>query len=474
VFALAVVLALTTSVGGGSSKEVSQANASAKKAPKAQVAKAPVKSSSRGPNRSNRPNILLFITDDQRLDTMDGMPKTQRIFSNGIKYTNAYVTTPVCCPSRASIYSGQYAHNHGIVQNAGSGFGNPNNFFPRYLKQSGYRTAVFGKYLNGWEKTFGNTTSPPFIDNVFLGFDENGNTHPRKDPGDDFLAQKAISWIKDQERRNSAQPWMAIVAIHSPHWPLVAAPRFRNAVVPPRPALPSVNAVAYNKVPALNNIRGFSEWGPVRPNWVRSMTYKMLQSADVLVEKTSQAVPLNERNNTLSIFTSDNGFLWGDWGVQTKFYPYQQNIRVPMYVKYPKKVSPAVRDDLVANIDIAPTILKAANITPTHTIDGQDMIDPSDPRQWLLVENLNPKQAINPPWLSYVDKYQQFIQYYEDGYAAGSSLPTFWERYDIQSDPHSLTNLLPDGSQRPGNDTAAGWISALLENTAQCQGEQCP
>ncbi|MBA3429894.1 MAG: sulfatase-like hydrolase/transferase, partial [Actinobacteria bacterium] len=109
---------------------------------------------------SARPNILIILTDDQRATgTMWVMPKTRAIFgSGGTRYNNAVATTPLCCPSRASIFSGRYAHNHGVVSNASAGALNQDLTIQAQLRRAGYRTAVAGKFLNGFP------SSPPHFD----------------------------------------------------------------------------------------------------------------------------------------------------------------------------------------------------------------------------------------------------------------------------------------------------------------------
>ncbi len=417
-----------------------------------------------------RPNIILVVSDDQRADTMNGMPRTNRLFESGIRFTNAYATTPVCCPSRASIFTGQYPHNHGVLDNTGIRFLNPNRTIQRYLKKAGYRTALFGKYLNGWEQTYGADAAPPYIDDYFLGFNERNQTHPTDSPGDDFLSKKAVAWIKEQERRRPNQPWLLIVAAHSPHWPFVAEPRYRLAPVPVDRGSPALLASTDNMHPSVGNRRGFSEWRTVDRYQSRTMQYRMLKSLDDLVANVHRAVPNDERSNTMSMFTSDNGFMWGEWGMQTKFFPYQVNVRVPLMVRWPKLIAPSVQDRLVANIDIAPTILNALKIKPRHVIDGHSLLDRYHFRDWLLLENPG-ISGVTASWSSQVDKRYQFIQYHENNL---ESKPEFFELYNLRTDPYQVENLLDDGSLPLVEGTFEAYLSARLSRALSCRGQQCP
>ena len=107
-------------------------------------------SSVRGAKAASLPNIVIFVTDDQR-DGLEAMPKTVAwLGKGGTRYANAFATTPLCCPSRASIFSGRYAHNHGVTSNSDPRDLNQQTTMQYYLDRAGYRTGIFGKYMNSW------------------------------------------------------------------------------------------------------------------------------------------------------------------------------------------------------------------------------------------------------------------------------------------------------------------------------------
>ena len=180
-----------------------------------------------------RPNILLIITDDQEKTSMRAMPHTLKLFKRqGVDFNHGYVTTPLCCPARATMYSGLYAHNHGILtNNPNSQYGSTylwQNTFPAELQRTGYYTGQFGKYLNNWNKDEeGDAGFDVFKD------DYNGTEHDRmeRSTADILTARRGSRFVKDREQSDD-QPWMMTLSMRSPHTPLVPEPRYQDARVP--------------------------------------------------------------------------------------------------------------------------------------------------------------------------------------------------------------------------------------------------
>ena len=168
------------------------------------------------------PNILLILTDDQRYDSMTVMPRTERIFADrGVTYPEAFVTTPLCCPSRASIFSGQYAHNHGVTDNHAPNGGetfDPAQSWEHDLRRAGYFTGIVGKYLNGID-----TLNAPHF--AFRRDTPTDSTEPPIDLSDvdGFLASA------DSHDR---KPWALVLAVHSPHYPFTVRPRDPRPIPP--------------------------------------------------------------------------------------------------------------------------------------------------------------------------------------------------------------------------------------------------
>ena len=184
--------------------------------------------------RGEPPNVLIIVTDDQRYDGLEVMDRTRRIFRrHGTRFRHAYTTTPLCCPSRATILSGQYAHNHGVRDNKLPIELERKRTWPVALDEAGYRTALFGKYLN----QFSHTRPPPGFDEYFF---------PRyKDPDADAdLARRAVSFAA-----SAAGPWAIYLAPHSPHEPWTPPERFADADVGPYPDTPAQQETDYSDKP---------------------------------------------------------------------------------------------------------------------------------------------------------------------------------------------------------------------------------
>ncbi|MCL4286978.1 MAG: sulfatase-like hydrolase/transferase, partial [Thermoleophilia bacterium] len=272
-----------------------------------------------------RPNILLIITDDQERTSMRAMPQTLKLFKRqGVEFNNGYVTTPLCCPARATMYSGLYAHNHGIFTNDPSRqFGRtylPENTFPARLQEAGYYTGQFGKYLNGWQP--GDEGDAGF--DVFRD-DYNGYEHDRKrrSKADMLTARRGSRFVKEREDADD-QPWMMTLSLRSPHTPLVADRKYGNAPVPRfRPPISFNETDLSDKPRYLREKRHDKTLGYMTRRFEKYQ--QTLLSADDAVAKVFRTLEAaGEDRDTLAIFVSDNGFLFGAHGVLGKIFPYRE------------------------------------------------------------------------------------------------------------------------------------------------------
>jgi len=421
--------------------------------------------------RDPRPNIILILTDDQPWHTVDYMPAVKNtLMANGVVFENGFVTTPLCCPSRVSILSGQYVHNHQVYTNTMPQGGAPkfdeSDCVAIWLQQAGYRTAYFGKYLNAYEDLVPYGYVPPGWDewNAFLGknispdddvghlqyyFDfsmsENGKPveYPRSKENfsADVITNNALRFIRDARD----QPFFMTVGYYNPHSPYVAAPRHRDAFrastnwdwVQYRP--PDFNeADIRDKPDYLGDLSPLSE-GEI--DTAHKQILRSLLSVDDGVASMLAALKqagLNE--NTILVYTSDNGLTLGDhrFGV-TKNCPYEACIKVP-FIVYGPGYFPARRETrLVANIDLAPTFAEWAGMTPPKSVDGMSLAslldDPSAAwREEILLEHWPTEQGVGSmiPAFSSVRTKQWKYTEYETGET---------ELYDLLNDPFELTNL---------------------------------
>jgi arylsulfatase A-like enzyme len=428
---------------------------------------------------ARRPNVLIILTDDQRASgTMSVMPETRRVFKrNGTEFTHAFATTPLCCPSRASIFTGRYAHNHGVKNNESPGLLDQESTVQRYLDSDGYRTAFFGKYFNSWPIR----ADPPHFDRwaVFANsalvspgtdWNVNGVVQAVKTYSTDYIADQAVRFLAGSEGSDD-QPWLMYLATAVPHLPARPESAHADAPVGYWPGNPAVFERDRRDKPPFVRDRSVAleEIRMVRRNQLRS-----LKSVDDLVERVFATLEkLDDKANTLAFFMSDNGFLWGEHGLHAqgsqKRSPYKPSVKLPLFMRWPGHVEAgAARNRLVANIDVAPTILGAAGLDPdrSYPMDGIPL-DADRPRRRLLLEHYVDPGRI-PEWAATYTHEYEYIEYYGDD----GSTPAFREYYDLESDPWQLDNLLLDGD--PANDPDIAGIAEQLHADRRCIGAACP
>jgi arylsulfatase A-like enzyme len=329
-------------------------------------------SSVSGAATAGAPSILIFVTDDQR-EGLEVMPKTRRwLRDGGTKYANSFVTTPLCCPSRASIFTGRYAHNHGVRQNdAPEALDQQTN----YLDQAGYRTSIFGKYLNFWSLT----RKPPYFDrwaifrenDAYAGVDWNvqGTITTVPQYATHYIGDHAEAFLDAQ----SSDPWFLYLAPPNPHGPYTAEPKYRNAPIPPWDCNPAVfESDRSDKPPYVSTFDDTCSQGQT----TRIKQLRTLKSVDDLVDRVLSTVQAHgELKDTLVFFLSDNGRLWSEHGLNGKRHAYVQSIRVPMFARWTGHIpAGVVNRRLVANIDVAPTVLEAAQVPPNTPVDGRSLL----------------------------------------------------------------------------------------------------
>jgi len=402
--------------------------------------------SDRSPRRhfDPKPNILIFLTDDQRArGSMIEMPTVRRVFGRGgTEFTNGYETTPQCCPSRSSIFSGQYAHNTGIVVNDGSTF-NAKDTWERYLHRNGYFTGLIGKYLNTVP-----TDDAPYFDFTDIG----GNT---SEPEQVTMARAVNEFFRQAEVHDS-QPWALEVGSRSPHFPWDSQPDDPRPVpvfkAPFKPAS-FQEADRTDKHPSVQK-RSYSDQTFVDQYHGQQLE---TQTADEEFSQVWETIKDHREGGgkLLGFFLSDNGYAWGDHGLWGKGEPYLEHSEVPFYVRWPGHVAASAKDArIAANIDIAPTIYDAAGIKPGYSVDGMSLLRDRQ-RPWLLLEYLNPDTPAIPRWRAFLAPGKREYIQWEDG---------FVEDYDLRRDPN----------QMDARNLADPTIAAKIEAAKNCRGADCP
>ena len=421
---------------------------------------------------AGRPNVLLIMTDDQRAaGTMEVMPQTRSWFeTTGTKFTQAFATTPGCCPSRATVFSGRYVHNHGVRSNDLSQSLDQRFTIQEYLHQSGYRTGYFGKYMNAWN-LFRNPASYDDWTVTVAGYspirvNENGVVKTVVDYATNYFEDNAVRFIQDSEAQD-ATPWFLQVATTAPHAPFQAEAQYANASVPPFDQPPNYfEADKRDKPVPVQNQNG----DPETIEAGRIQMLRTLMSVDDLVGNVfSTLQATGELNNTIAIFMSDNGYQWGEHGLDFKGYAYDDSIRVPMYVRWPGHVVEGATDSrLVANIDVAPTIADAVGGLPVVLpMDGRSMLNAAQSRSRILLEWYAVNGGLG--WASIRTATSHYIEYYD---VVDNQSIRFREYYDLTLDPWEQDNLLGDGSA--ANDPSTGALSAQIAADRACLGSTCP
>lgn len=421
------------------------------------------------------PNLVLILTDDQRWDQLSFMPTVQsELVAKGMSFSNAFVTDPLCCPSRASILRGQYSHATGVYQ-VGGPFGAYHRFhfmgdhkstIATWLHGAGYVTAFYGKYFNGYKRADvqkGWDQWHAFLSagNLYYNYTQvqpDGSTvvhgSQPQDYSTDVIASQANAFIRGAD---PAKPLFLDFDPRAPHSPALPAPRHANAACPAAPLPPSLGEDTSDK-PAY--VRGHSPKGPsvAKSGWLKQC--RSLLAVDDAVRTILKALQDTGRlSNTLIMFTSDNGFLNGEHNTTGKKVPYEESIRVPLVARYDPLTGGLATSDphLVANIDVAPTFAAAAGVVPPIAEDGASIIPlltgtASSWRTDLLLEGYD--DPAKPTGGAYVPTYcglrterHAYIRY-----GTGEE-----ELYDLQADPYEMTNLLFHNT-----DPAVGALHATL------------
>lgn len=385
---------------------------------------------------SSKPNVIMFTTDDQTFRDMVVMPKTQALIgSAGASFLHAYASDPLCCPSRVTVQTGQYAHNTGVLGNTppagGYGSFNDRNDLPVWLQSAGYRTIHIGKMPNGFgENGFGPTYVPPgwgpYAGGIgpaskgeFYGFigppssytdftlDENGveRAYGADQYSTDVYADLAVDRIDNHLANFPSTPLYMQVQFFAPHDPATPAPKYANAfATAPLPIDASFNEKNVKDKPAW--IKKIGRFGPGLISKILARYQDRLEtllSVDDAVEKiVNDLEAKGALGNTYLIFTSDQGFMQGQHRLhQGKFVAYEPSVQVPLLIRGPGIPAGSRPPALVWNGDITSTILQMTGARPGLQQDGRSVLryaqDPTlKSTRPLLFETGPPGTAFEP------------------------------------------------------------------------------
>lgn len=462
-----------------------------------------------------RPNFVVIVTDDQRWDTIgrcrngfDGadlaagadscMPELQRLLvPAGTAFTRAYVTTALCCPSRASVLTGNYARHTGVIDNRGLPLFDDDSTIATWLDAAGYRTALIGKYMNGYGETPGavpNDYVPPGWDSwhAFWGL-PGYSTYSlvEREPGQaartisisgsttsptpcapsatystDLLCRRALDFVSG----DPTDPFFLYFTPFAPHGPGTPPSRYSGAYA----GLPLQTYPSYNAVPSPNP----PSWLPTEP-----LTGSALSSIgagfraglnanravdDAIAALHAQLTEDGTLDETVWVFLSDNGLARAEHRWSSKGCAYEECHRVPLVIACPPAICPTSvggrvdGEHLALNIDVAPTILELAGIPPAEPMDGRSLVtllggDAEPWRDAFLLEDHGIAGSLHGP-LGVMSREEDGHLYKYVTYVKAASE---FELYDLTTDPWELTNLWNDPAHEAVQTSLAGTLSQM-------------
>lgn len=362
----------------------------------------------------SRPNVVMVVSDDQTLASFDKrtMPRTHRLLTmRGTKFTEAIATTPLCCPSRASLLTGQYGHNNGVLRNNYADLQSPANTLPVWLQRAGYRTLHVGKYLNRYADSVGEKTKVApgwdqwhtIVSPRYYGYElqVNGSTQPFGTAPKDYLGRVLTKRSTRMARRHAPRrkPFFLQLDHFAPHTSVgEASGRCRDSAIPdprdnhrfadePLPVRPNFDEADVSDKPSfIRELPRLDEGTKQGLQRLNACALASLTSIDRNIAQLHRSIDrAGELDDTVFIFLSDNGSFAGEHRIRiSKHNPYEEGIRVPLVISAPKKLlgrKPPRRVGLpVANIDLAPTILDLAGARPCRTkrncriMDGRSLL----------------------------------------------------------------------------------------------------
>jgi len=415
-----------------------------------------------------KPNIIFIMSDDHAAraislynDELVQTPNIDKIGRDGAVFHNAFCTNSICAPSRATILTGKYSHRNGILDNR-TPFDGSQETFPKLLREAGYQTALVGKWhlhskptgFNYWNilPGQGDYNDPVLIDN--------GDTIKHRGYVTDIITDLSLQWL---ENRDKSKPFCLLTHHKAVHTPNIPPEKYKKLFEDRHIPLPVSFYDSYkgkSKAASKNRI-GFSHKRPNFPKHYRDLPdsipdelyveakYQMimkdyLSCVKSMDDNIGRIITYLEENkltdNTILIYTSDQGFFLGEHGWFNKRFMYEESIKMPLVMQYPARIKPKTDvNEIILNLDFAPTLLDFAGIDIPVSMQGESFKD-------ILLE-----EELDPEWRD-----EMYYHYYEMAFDMAKhygvrtdryKLIYFyepideWEMYDLQNDPYEMNNI---------------------------------
>lgn len=427
-----------------------------------------------------KPNIVFVITDDQDQASWRRMSEVRKLAKEGLVFENSYVTTSQCCPSRSTLLTGKYAHNHLVTEQIaawGGGYekvkevGLEKNALPTWMDDE-YLTAYMGKYMNeyfeanskppGWDRWFAYTRG--MANPNWYEVNENGTEkrYDRRMAETDYLARMGGSFAKNSTRYD--KPFFLTLAPFTPHKPYFYPERYKDTYNHlEAPKYPNFQEKDKSDKPGL--VAGYDAGDMRHYDAIYRDRMRGLLGVNDMIRRVRAELEKNgEWENTIMVFTSDNGYLTGEHDWEGKSVPYENSIRVPLVMAGPGIPKGESRKQIAANIDWAPTLADFAGVEPKTEVDGRSLVPvirdgSTEWRKRLLIE----------AWGIFQFDAVREGEGRRDGYLFSEWRKTEYqpnpmsEHYDMRDDPYQLDGT---GGEREG-------LSAKLAKLRECAGETC-
>jgi N-acetylglucosamine-6-sulfatase len=447
-----------------------------------------------GANRAKKPNIVFILADDLSTNLVQYMPNVMAMQKEGTSFSNYFVTDSLCCPSRSSIFTGKFPHNTGVLTNRPpyGGYevfnarGNEAFTFAVALQHGGYKTAMLGKYLNGYhprkdraapgwnEWDVAGDGYPEF--NYALG--QKGHVTLYGSQPQDYLTDVAAGLGEAFIRKNAKRPFFIEIATFAPHAPYIPAPRDADKF----PGLTGPRSAAFGARPDANAPKWLKEIPPLRPMDIKKidesfrMRAQSVQAIDKMIGEIRSLLAELGDDNTYVVFSSDNGLHMGEYSLRPgKMTPFEIDIHVPLIVVGPGVAKGQAVNVIVENVDLCPTFTELGEAPGATAPDGHSLVallrgnEVSDWRHAALIEHRRPLpeaqdpdapmlNAANPTSYEALRTEDALYVEYEDGEIG---------YYKLSDDPNELRNVaagLPAAKRARLHD--------VLRANKECKGAQ--